>query len=1031
MSFAGPPPPDGFVRDDRLPDTSVSAAPAPAPADITAPPAGQSAPPPPPGFALDRPDQQGAPDQVQGDVAGWLPKEPASKLSPEDEAVYGHLLRTADARTINGFLIARGFAPREGIQGFVAGRDKAIAAGHGNRVNYGVTYDFPKVAKQSGGVAALDGAHSVIPGGDAVLAGIDALDKQIQGGSKQSLAQDYEDTRDQLDALSASDAENHPILFHGAQLIAGLAVPTGMEGVAAKVEADALAAGATPTEARSAVLVAMRNQGAKAGGIYGGAHGVLDARSPQEAVVNGPVEAALGAGSAFGLGEAGRYLDPVFQGVSRAAGRVVSAGRGMVSTVTRGGAQDRAADLIRGAASGAPEDVLSSIESAAPAVSGARPTLAEVANDPGIAGFQRGHANTDLPTASAIGERHAENALARTGAVSDALGNGNPQAVQDYAGSQLSSAETATAAQRSMRQAAINDRLRLESMSAVDARRAAETGVNDARASLGTSADRDATGAAARDTFDQAYSAAKQRTRDAYSDSALNAPTPITIPKPVFQKLRDAADEFYGDGGGEIPARLQSVLSDMADPHATIRTLTNVDRRLADFAGEARMQGRGQESAFAERVRGNLADFVQGNAPPAYRAALTNAKAVRAEQGRIFETGDAAATFARDRYGNPTVGNNTIPGKLVRPGAAGGDTIEGLTSAVGPDASEAVVRQEIRRLADEGNVQTAAQARALATRYGEAARRFPSVQSDLQALQQHGATLDAARANEASAARAGPTAEEAASLKERSALHDKILASPLAKVADPNVDPSSFVAQLLRRSDGGRQLRFLYGQIKSVPDAQNGFRRALGDYIVDAGKGPNFTAAGDQVPSINKTRAAISNVLSRAGDTLTTQQKIVLNSVSRELQSANFAAIMSKPAGSETALNRSFADLMALAPTPGPATGAAKHILGKVIKALGNEAEVKRLITQAILDPDFAATLLKRPTASHWADVKSGMSGLAKIEQTVGNQVIQLHSRLTDAFSGGTTSMPTRAAAVPPGDEAGDERRNGQRYAGQ
>lgn len=969
---------------------------------------------------------QEAPDQYEGGFADSLPTEPMSKLSPEDESVYSHLLRTADARTINAFLTGKGYKPRDGIQSFVAGRDKMIAAGHPERVNYGVTYQFPKVEPGTSFDAIANGATSIIPGRDALVAGLSAASDQMSG-SQQTFGQDYEAHRDILSSMSASDADTHPVLYHGSTLVAGLAIPTGLEGLAARVEGEALAAGATAQEARAAVLVATRNQLAKSGAIYGGLKGSLDARTPQEAVTGGIGGAMLGGTAGAVFGEAGRRLDPVFQSIGRTANRVMDTGRAVVSSVTRGGAKDRAANLIRENAMGGSDDILAAIDAAPRSISGARPTLAEVANDPGIAGFQRGHANTNLATASAIGERNAENALARTTATSDAMGAGNPQAVQDFASGQLARGEAETAAQRAIREAAINDRLRMENVRAASERQSAETGVTSARTSIGPNADRDATGTAARDTFDQAYAAAKQKTRDAYSDPALNAPTPITIPKPVFQKLRTAADDFYGDGGGEIPARLQSVLSDMADPHATIRTLTNIDRRLSDFAGEARMQGRGQESAFAERVRGDLADFVQTNAPAEYRAALSNAKAVRAEQGRVFETGDAASSFSRDRYGNPSIGNTALPTKLVRPGPAGGDTADGLVAAVGPEHSENVVRQEIRRIADEGNVQTEAQARALATRYGEAARRFPSVQSDLQALQARAAELDAAKIAETSASRARPTSEETASLKERSALHDAILSSPLARVADPNVDPSSFVATLLRRSDSGRQLRFLHSQVKADADAQNGFRRALGDYIVDAGKGPNFTAAGDQIPSINKTRAAISNVLTKATDALTPQQRIVLKSVGRELEKANFAATMSKPAGSETALNRSFGDMMQLAPIPGPT----KHILSKLFAALSNGEEVKRLITHAILEPEFAATLLKRPTAGHWADVKRGMTGVAKLEPTIGNQVIQLHPRVSDALTGGASSMPTRAAADPSGNEPVDERGNRKRYAGQ
>jgi hypothetical protein len=453
------------------------------------------------------------------------------------------------------------------------------------------------------------------------------------------------------------------------------------------------------------------------------------------------------------------------------------------------------------------------------------------------------------------------------------------------------------------------------------------------------------------------------------------------------------------------PAKLQSVLTDMADPHTTTRTLTNIDRRLADFAGEARMQGRRSEAAFAESVRSSLGDFAQKGTPPDYRAALLNAKAARAEQGRVFETGDAAATFTRDRFGNANTGDTTVPTKLARPGAAGGDTAEGLIRAIGPENAESIVRQEIRRVAEERGVETEDQVRALAVRYGDAARRFPTVQADLQALQASAAELDAAKAGHAAASRARPTPEEIAAIEDRSALHAALLNSPLARVADAAVDPGSFITGLLKRADGGRQLRFLAGQIKNDPDAQSGLRRALGDFIVNAGGGPNFTAAGDRIPSINKTRAAIASVVARAGDTLTTPQKIVLKNVQRELEKANFAATASKPAGSETAMNQTFKTMMSIV----PGAGKAKFLLARVFDVLGNGAEVRALITQSLLDPDFAATLLKRPTEHHWLQVRQAMAG-RKAGVTA---ISAAHSADVPSFVGKALSQsPGRAAAA-------------------
>ncbi|WP_347270348.1 hypothetical protein [Rhizorhabdus histidinilytica] len=654
-------------------------------------------------------------------------------------------------------------------------------------------------------------------------------------------------------------------------------------------------------------------------------------------------------------------------GASTASRAIGNAAR----SFTRSGAEQRAGDVIRRSITSSPDDVIANIEAAPAAVEGVAPTLAEVAKDAGLAGMQRGHANTDLNTSAAISERAAANALARSQALDEAFATGSPQAIQDLAAQQLKQAETITEAQQIARQAVIDKRLVDQAKAATNETQAARTNLTQAIERLGPAADRDATGTAARDAFDSAYQAAKTRSSEAYSAPVLKRAQPLTIPRGVFMKLRDTADEFYGDGGGEIPSRLQAILSDMADPNATTRTLTNIDRRLADFAGEAKMQGRRAEGEFAERVRGQLASFVEKAAPKEYRDALKNAKAVRSEQGRLFETGTVAPAMARDRFGNPATGDNSLPGKLVRPGAPGGDTAESLIKAIGPETAEKIVREEIRRVAEEQGISSAQQARSFATRYGEAARRFPAVQRDLRELETHAARLDAAQAAEKGAISARATPEEVASVKERHALHDAILASPMAKLADPAVDPASFIGNLIRRQDDGRQLRTLLSQLKGNDAAQDGLRRALGDYIGEAGAGNNFTASGDRIPSINKTRQAIGQVVSRAGPILTQQQKIVLKKISRELENANFAATAAKPAGSETEINRTFKGLLDFV----PGSGIVKNVLSKVIEVAGNGDEVKSLITQAVLDPQFAATLLKRQTPQHLSQVERVLRG--------------------------------------------------------
>ncbi len=294
-----------------------------------------------------------------------------------------------------------------------------------------------------------------------------------------------------------------------------------------------------------------------------------------------------------------------------------------------------------------------------------------------------------------------------------------------------------------------------------EATQAAQARVVQAGGRIGPITDRLASGGYAREAFDNAYRGAKARSSEAYSANALQNPQPIEIPAEYFaQDLRSAADAFYGDGGGEIPGALARIIDDAAAPDATTRTLTNIDRRLADFAGQSRMAGGNSDAAFADRLRISLSDFADRAAPSEYRDALRNAKAVRAEQGRVFETRDLPRAFARDQYRNPLVGDTSIPQRLLRPGAAGGDTADSLIAAVGPEQAEAVIRQELRRQVDEMANVTPASAEGLSVRYGDLLQRFPALRADIRELGRTAAgAADAMRA-ESLAGRPGSTAIE-------------------------------------------------------------------------------------------------------------------------------------------------------------------------------------------------------------------------------------------------------------------------------
>lgn len=572
----------------------------------------------------------------------------------------------------------------------------------------------------------------------------------------------------------------------------------------------------------------------------------------------------------------------------------------------------QAARTIQGAAT-RPQVAAAAIRSAPRPIRGVQPTLAETARDPGLAALQRA---TPSPLLS---ERNSANAVARTNAVTRASGTGNPQNIQ-------------TAAQDTG--ATIADQ------------------ATQARSAVGPVADRVETADLARQAFEENHGAAKVRTNAAYTMPELTTLHPVEIPKPVFEQIAAHANDFYGDGGGTMPEKLRSIIDDVSAPGATNRTFTNIDRRLADFAGENRMAGRNRDASFADSIRRTLDTHVEQTMPQDFRDALKTAKATRAEQGRIFETGPVASAMARDLFGNPTTGPAELPSRLVRPGPAGGDAATALTESTNPATAEATTRQELRRIIDEKGAETGAQVHALRTRYGETASRFPALASDLTAAE------------------------------ERAALNDAYRASPMGRMADANVDPATEVASMLTRKDGGRQLAALSGQLADNPQAISGLRRAIGQYAENASAGSGVDADGVTISDPAKARTAVRTILDRAGPALSDRQRVVLNRVYDELNGANFANGASRQGATPDT-----GSIAAMAhAVPGGRT--LRATIGVLLRSFTNAGEAQKLVNKAILDPDFAAELLTKATPDNVARARAklAVAGQAGAMGTVASQ---------------------------------------------
>lgn len=279
-----------------------------------------------------------APAEMIGGFADELPQEPATRFKPEDEQAYQGLLRTGSLDELSSFLQSRGMAsdPTKLAQ-FVAGRDRAQAAGQ--PVNYDVTYSLPeKVEVDEAGSFGRGVADTLLMG---TLPKVGAAVAGIQGAlSGGEFGDSYNRMLDQNNAAIGADEQEHPWFRLAGQLLGGLALPSGMEGVGLKAGSEVLRAGGTMRDARAAAAIAVRNRMAAVGGTYGAAHGAGSADTIPDAIAGAATEGGLGAATGGLLGQAGKR-----SAVEEKVSQSVDDGRNVFEAAQRQGVDPLPADV--------------------------------------------------------------------------------------------------------------------------------------------------------------------------------------------------------------------------------------------------------------------------------------------------------------------------------------------------------------------------------------------------------------------------------------------------------------------------------------------------------------------------------------------------------------------------------------------------------------------------------------------------------------------------------------------------------------
>jgi len=408
--------------------------------------------------------------------------------------------------------------------------------------------------------------------------------------------------------------------------------------------------------------------------------------------------------------------------------------------------------------------------------------------------------------------------------------------------------------------------------------------------------------------------------------------------------MMDLRRRFFGD---EAPPELKQLYGEiLGAERADVRTVENWSQRLRSMSGRFDGSARAYAAGLADAVDG----FLRASAPPERREALREAQAAWRDQATRFGTGDIGRTLRTDNFGNYTMRDADVGAAVVPRGRAGGEVAGRLIDTAGADAAEAAARSELRRALDAAGRSPAAVAR-VRQQYGDALRQFPALDDAMREA------------------------------TESAALAEAFSKSPLARFADPNVDPVSEVVRLLDANDGGRKVRSLAAQVRGNEEATAGLRRAFAMYIQEKGLGGAVTSTGAEVPSTPKMLRAVTRVLLRGNEAgaLTSEQRVTLSRIRRELLRQKFAETAARASGSDTAMNANYATkLLRMGAALSSRVGKATPFINMALEAMDTADDVRALVTTALLDPSVAADLLRTPTPDRIARLGQAIEGNAK-----------------------------------------------------
>lgn len=620
---------------------------------------------------------------------------------------------------------------------------------------------------------------------------------------------------------------------------------------------------------------------------------------------------------------------------------------------TEAGAEKEAGRILRERATD-PDAAIRSMEGYKSDVPGVQPTMGEASGDVGLAAFQRQGIQTGAGSVP-LAEQLSANALAREQLLIGRERNiGNPAALERLAKQRIEKFDAGTKAIEGRAQGKIEQ-----------SARQIEDHAKRAQRVIGRQRDPSTVGDDIRNVAQGLYDDMKSVVGEAYNAPALQEVTPVIIPKSVFDSIVGRAERFYGDFGGEMPPALQKAISDLAEPGQNTRSLTNIDRRIADAGGELFAAGRIKEAAFARSLRSELGDFIRQAMTPEQRAAYENARQLRSKQGELFEEGQLASVLSKNEYGRYEAGSSRVADILFETKNSV-EAAKQLKSAMGEERAEEAVRawaaNTFSRAIDENGNFNAKMFNQLRARYATLLAQFPRVRDDFRGVAKSRQIIDEYQ-------------DLLMGVAERVALRGSRTKANFEKTALGGFlggkNPDDAIAQIMRSDRNVMRLAQLRNQIKGAPEAEAGLRQGILDFIRGRADIGQVDFQGNRALSqkrLGDTIKQYAPALEKSG-VFTESQIRVMRVISDDIDRLTAAQSAATQRGSPTVANAEArgriaagARMLSKAPLIGGATRAAVSVYDalKTAQALKTKDQVENALTRAAQDPQFAALLMRR-----------------------------------------------------------------------